>query len=692
MNPVQFFSQPWLNGATWVALLALPLAIVLLYFLKLKRQPLEVPSTFLWTQAIEDLRVNTIWQRLRQNLLLFLQLLLVALAILACLQPGWRSSQLVGDRFIFVLDASASMQATDVAPTRLESAKQTALGYIDEMKSGDVAMVISFSETARVEREFTDNRTRLRTAIKNIRQTNRPTDLSEALRAAVGLAAPGRSAFEAGDVQVAQAKPATMYIFSDGGFPQVDSFTGLLEFAENQDGAFREQPPLRGLRPVFIAIGDVVTPDNVAVAAFTTEQNPLDEDQTQAFAQFENHGVAEVVVDAELTRDGTFLDAARVRVPAKREGMAGNVASVTFSLGSMNEGVLKIDIKAADSLSIDDIAYAALNPSRRSKILVVTAFQGEAPANQALVIAMKTSAIERLAIIDYADTAILQDPQHQQLAAAGAYDLIIYDQVRPTEMPQANTLFFGRAPPAGGWSLTPVTDDRAPVVIDTDKLHPLTRLLNLNNVVILNSAIVVAPQGATELITGNIGSLFAISPRQGFEDAVLGFGMLATEDQGGSWNTQWWRDRSFPVFVYNVVRYLGGSLGTLSTPSYQPGTPVLIRTEGTIETVRVVKPDRTSTDLNRDGQATFVFDDANQQGVYQVYEKGQSRPLQQFSVNLFDAMESDLLVRDLNINDTTVKATAGLVPIRRDLWKWLVLLALGLLAFEWYVYNRRVYI
>ena len=358
----------------WASLLALPVAIVLLYFLKLKRQPLEVPSTFLWTQAIEDLRVNTIWQRLRQNLLLFLQLLLVALAILACLQPGWRGSQLVGDRFIFVLDASASMQATDVLPTRLESAKESALGYIDEMKSGDVAMVISFSETAKVEREFTDNRSRLRTAIKNIRQTNRPTDLSEALRAAVGLAAPGRSAFEAGDVQVAEAKPATMYIFSDGGFPQVDNFTGLLEFSENKNGDSSGEPPLRGLRPVFIAIGAADAPPNVAVAAFTTEQNPLDEAQTQAFAQFENHGLREAMVEAELTRDGEFLDAARVAVPAKREGSAVNVASVTFNLGSMNEGVLKIDIKANDSLEIDDIAFAALNPSRRAKILVVTAF------------------------------------------------------------------------------------------------------------------------------------------------------------------------------------------------------------------------------------------------------------------------------------------------------------------------------
>ena len=63
---------------------------MLLYFLKLKRQPLEVPSTYLWHKSIEDLHVNSIWQRLRQNLLLFLQLLLVASAILALLRPGWQ--------------------------------------------------------------------------------------------------------------------------------------------------------------------------------------------------------------------------------------------------------------------------------------------------------------------------------------------------------------------------------------------------------------------------------------------------------------------------------------------------------------------------------------------------------------------------------------------------------------------------
>ena len=68
----------------------------------------------------------------------------------------------MGDRSIFLVDTSASMSATDVRPTRLDAAKQRVLGMIDQMKSGDVAMIISFSNEARVEQPFTDNRSLLR--------------------------------------------------------------------------------------------------------------------------------------------------------------------------------------------------------------------------------------------------------------------------------------------------------------------------------------------------------------------------------------------------------------------------------------------------------------------------------------------------------------------------------------------------
>ena len=177
--------MPWditsmLNWWQWGLLLAVPPAIVALYFLKLRRHPLEVPSTFLWQRTIEDLHVNSLWQRLRQNLLLFLQLLLLALFILACLRPSWRGQSLTGDRFIFLIDTSASMSATDIAPTRLAEAKKQVEDLIAQMGSGDAGMIVSFSDRPRVEQPFTTNRSRLRERARSIQPTNQGSNLTEA--------------------------------------------------------------------------------------------------------------------------------------------------------------------------------------------------------------------------------------------------------------------------------------------------------------------------------------------------------------------------------------------------------------------------------------------------------------------------------------------------------------------------------
>src|SRR6266480_163321 len=88
--PVQF-STP-LGGAAWAVLLGIPVGIIALYFLKLRRRPVQVPSTLLWRKSLEDLHVNSLFQRLRRNLLLFLQLLAVLLVMLALAGPRIRGS------------------------------------------------------------------------------------------------------------------------------------------------------------------------------------------------------------------------------------------------------------------------------------------------------------------------------------------------------------------------------------------------------------------------------------------------------------------------------------------------------------------------------------------------------------------------------------------------------------------------
>src|SRR5215218_10334278 len=117
------FATP-LGATAWAVLLGIPVGIIALYFLKLRRRPVQVPSTLLWRRSLEDLHVNSLFQRLRRNLLLFLQLLAILLAMVALAGPQVRGTSGPGQRFVLTIDNSASMSATDVAPSRLSQAKE----------------------------------------------------------------------------------------------------------------------------------------------------------------------------------------------------------------------------------------------------------------------------------------------------------------------------------------------------------------------------------------------------------------------------------------------------------------------------------------------------------------------------------------------------------------------------------------
>ncbi len=650
---------PW----QWVVLASVPPAVIALYFLKLKRQPLEVPSTYLWSRTIEDLHVNSIWQRLRQSLLLFLQLLLLILLMFACLRPGWRGAKLTGDRFIFLIDTSASMSATDVEPTRLELAKKQVLGMIGQMKSDDVAMVIAFSDSVGGVQSFTNSRSLLRQYVNQVKPTNRTSDLGGALRAASGLANPGRTsdANNVNDVQVADPLPATLYLLTDGGFSTVPNFS------------------LGNLEPVYIPIG-VEKPENIAIVAFSAERNQERPDELQAFARLENSGEEDVTLEVSLYVDDQLSDTYGVTVDGGKE------SGVKFQLEDIEQGVLRLELDHKDALLLDNTAYTAINKSRRARVLLVT------PGNQMLEWALDTDGVLELATVAVAGVADLDKKDHQDLATAGYYDLIIYDRCVPKKMPQANTMFMGRLPPVEGWSLG--EKEILPIVIDTDRVHPLTQYIDMGNVAILEGRSVKAPPGGTVLIDSDVGTLFAVGPREGFEDAVLGFAIIDDDEKGSlEPKTDWPKRRSFPVFVMNVVRYLGGSSGSTVTPTVKPGREIKLRTQSPADRLTIEAPNKRRAEVSRKGQNTFNYNDTDLLGLYNVFEGKAKKPSQQFAVNLFDSRESNLApTPTIKFPYDEVEGQVGLEPARSEAWKWLLIAGLVVLVFEWYVYNRRVYL
>src|SRR5215469_12623668 len=91
--------------------------ILLLYFMRPKRQERIVGSTLLWKQALQDIQASRPWQRLRITPLLLLQLLAALVIVLILARPAIFASSPIRGNTIIILQASASMQATDVTPT-----------------------------------------------------------------------------------------------------------------------------------------------------------------------------------------------------------------------------------------------------------------------------------------------------------------------------------------------------------------------------------------------------------------------------------------------------------------------------------------------------------------------------------------------------------------------------------------------
>src|SRR5579859_2915268 len=124
--------------------------ILLLYFMRPRRQERVVGSTLLWQQAMQDLQASRPWQRLRITPLLLIQLLAAIVIILILTRPAIFSSSPISGDTIIILQASASMQATDVSPNRFENARNTIRDFIGSLGPNDRLSLITMARSPQV--------------------------------------------------------------------------------------------------------------------------------------------------------------------------------------------------------------------------------------------------------------------------------------------------------------------------------------------------------------------------------------------------------------------------------------------------------------------------------------------------------------------------------------------------------------
>ena len=689
--PIQLKTS--LSWPIWAALAAVPLCIVLLYFLKLKRQSVVVPSTLLWRRSMEDLRVNSLFQRLRRNILLIMQLLTVAMILLALTGPSWVGSSTSGRRLIIAIDQSASMSATDVAPNRLSVAKSKATALINSMTASDLAMIIAFSDTAEVASSYTSNKNLLKQKIQAIEPTERRTNLREALQVADGLANPSRQT--EGGIATAESTPK-LVILTDGAFADIQGFS--LGNLEPELIVIGQGPP--EFKPGQNEEKTTYPTNNLAVLTMQARRNEESPNTIEVFGRLKNYDSADNTTELKLFRlpvdatkaEQTLIDALKITVPGESE------KGFQFTIADTGAQALMIDCQSNDLLKTDNIAYAVVPPDRKPSIRLVSS------GNRYLSQYFRSPGVKES--IEYSEITPedLKKPEIQREFSLGKDALTIFDRCAPEIAPQNHSLYFGAFPP--GKKFAELKAFQNPTILDWDTASPLMQYLRDLTVIRIRDVRIPEPlpAGARPLIESDKGPVAVTSPRDGFMDVIIGF-HLSDEK---SFNTDWFLKYSFPLFLSNTIQHLAGVGSDSVDGMHRPGESFSIAAGGlvgkslAIESL-ITNSKNTDSTTNVDSSGRIAITAQGFQGAFSV--KNEKALVDLFTVDLFDDQESNLATRglapvgapgpvaekyQLKIGFTPIAGTSKSAGLDAPLWKSAVALGLILLIAEWFIYNRRV--
>ncbi len=517
-----------------LAFVALVPLIVLLYLLKLRRQPASVSTLMFWQRVTADNRRRALFQRLRQVLSLLLHLLIFGLLLFALARPELRAFRgtETGLSTVVVLDARARMQSrTSNGETRFAQARRVAESYLRRASSRQpIALLADEGNASRVVVGMSSEERALLDGLYTIH----PTDSGGRIEDAVTLAS---------DLLAARSGGKRIVLVTDHPPKLPPSLNAEVEI-HLVDGSPRE---------------------NVGVTRLTARALPNSPESDEVLVDIENFGTRRQVGNVELSYEGRLIDVKPFDLaPGTRRtdiypALAANTG-LANARGWLTAHLDPAD-KSADAFPLDDEAYAVIPPPRPVRVLLVT------KGNWFLENLLR------------ADDQISFDqlaPEAFQTGQAASFDAVVLDDflppgyTTPDDLPtRGNFLFLHRAPLAFADLAT--TELEHPLITDLDAASPLLRLVNLRDANILRAQSWLLPTPATA--PGN-GVWRYTTPVRSLEHPLViggerGRAQRIVAVAFGAADSDLPLRVAFPLFVHNAVTWLANREGTTD-----PGTGI----------------------------------------------------------------------------------------------------------------------
>ena len=655
----------WLTPLAGIILAAATLPPLLaLYILRLRRPKRRVASTLLWTRQVEDLRANSLFQRMRVSWLLLLQIVAVALVALALAQPQADLGIVESGRVVLLIDRSASMGVADAdGRSRLDAAKREAHERVDALfgagffSQAPEVMVVAIAREATVLSPFSTIAARAHDAIDAIEATDETTTLAEALDVA-------RSFMEVPnpDKQGApQESGVTLELWSDGRIADVDRC--VVKAGESLRYHPMGSPTAR----------------NAGVAGAGVSRLAGNPDEVAVFARIMNWNEAPLHSDVELWVDGTLRAVLPPGVdvpaagedPSRKTWLPGEIRVSFPSVTVKPDGIVEVRLVAVDDQPADNRMAMVAAPAAAARVLLV----GASSIVRGVVEALPVKSVDAVSAEEFT-TRVATQPSW-----VDAFDVIVLDGASPSSLPPSRYLVLGGTVPFEG--LNPYGDKSDVSMRSVQSAHPLMRFVNLDELGVAR-AVAYSPASDVEtVVEGSDGPLVMTLARGGGQAVVVAFNPL---------DSNWPFQRGFVNFMANAVEFLAASGREAALPTIMPGDTQPIRLPSGVRSIELVSPSGRTQELAVTDPAQAVVGPLRQAGVWTArWVEGGEQRVRPIAVALQDPREGRIgALESLALGLETVRGVKGGESGRSALWPWLLLAALAVLTLEWLVYLRKV--
>lgn len=604
-------------------------AVVILYLLKLRRRQVTVPFVKLWEHVLAEKQTTRLFSQLKRILSLLIALAIVAGLAFALGDPRYEGATASGRTLVVLVDASASMQATDTeAGSRMAAARERVGALIEGLGPADRLLIAQMDATTTPVSPLSSEPRILTAALEEIEAEDVTADLGRGLRFAL---------------DVLRDEPgAEVVVVSDG---RLDAPAGILGRVSDA-----------GVRLSFAKVGEASR--NVAITAFSVRRYPLDKSQSEVLVELYNPTDDEHAVELTLLGDGSPLDVQQLTVgPEERlRRFFRNVSGADQTL----EARLSLSDGTRDALPVDDRAYARLPERRRAKVLAVS------PGN------LYVSAA--LLLDEYLDVTEVAPSEYPP---AGRFDVVVFDSFVPSTPPDAHAIYIYPLVSAEETEPFPVTGmvDR-PFFDRLDRRHPLLAFTALSDVNVGQSLAVDLREGDRVVAGDDNAPLIVAGTRNDHRMVAINFDLRQSDLP---LRVAW------PLLLLNAIDWFVAE-DSAYVSSYRTGETWHIPVPSGETVATIVAPDETERQVPVvDGRAIYA---GTRAGFYTI-TAGEHEEV--FAANLGPGEEARIEpVEVLEVEGTRAEEpTAGRAGVRRELWIYLVFFAIAVLVLEWFTYHRR---